>query len=1020
MTAFWFALVAAAAADPVGTVGGVVFSPDGAPLAGVEVRAAEQVTRTDASGAWHLALPPGEVAVEIGAASTRIEHVPVVAGQTTELLVTVGPPAHVSLEAPPATAAASTRTGPPGRLTGRVVDPASGAPLSTVRVFVRGSDVSVTTGEDGTFSLTLPEGPWDLSLVRPGYATGAVTATVVADGEVSVAVTMEKTGLQLSDFTISAPRIVGGTASVLDERREASTVSDILGAEQMSKSGDSDAASALKRVTGLTVIGGKYVYVRGLGDRYSATLLNGSSLPSPEPEKRVVPLDIFPSSLIEQVVIQKTFSPDRPAEFGGGVVEVITRSVPEKPLFNLGVSGTYASGTTFGDGRVGAAGPTDWLGFGARHRALPAELDAASEDEAIKPAGRFSEGGYTPEELEALGELLPNRWGLSSRALPPDFGATLNAGGRVRFGDLSLGGLVGAVYQNGWDVDDGVRSVYASGADGLVESRRTTFTSTENEVRLGGALALGAEWKDVVKVTSTTLLNRTSVATGLRYDADDPTGSSDTRTERSAWVEQQLLFEQLAAEVDLGVVKVEGRYATAVASRLEPDRREWSYLRTEEGAYVLSQRGSWSDIQYLALQELMRDGGVDVTVPLPWPREGTALKLGGLRASRERASGTRRFGFQFHGTEGLDLGAPIEDLVVPDNIGEEGEGDGGYLQIEENTINSDDYSAGQELYAAYGMADVVWTERLRSMAGVRFERSVQSVTTFEQFDTTKAPVVADLGASDWLPAGMLTYAIGPKAEPDRMLLRAGYGRTLSRPEFRELTEVQYYDYRTGRTLYGNPDLHRATIENVDARWEWYPREGESLSAGAFFKYFDHPIESVVAVSAVSGSVGTFANATSATNVGAEFDARQRLDRIHPLLSDVYVSGNVSIIASQVDLSDTEGNQTSDRRPLQGQSPWVVNAQISYENPDLRTAVSLLYNAFGPRIVDVGTSGIPDTYEMPVHRLDLVWSQGIGKHWTTRVKGSNLLDWPAIQKVGDNISESTRAGWAASLGLTWQP
>lgn len=1022
MIGTWLLVLSTAfAAEPTGVVEGILFSAAGAPITGVEVRVGGEATRTDEFGAWHLTSPVGEVVVEIGS-GTRIELVPVVAGQTTEVLVTLHDGrASVTLEGPVAAPVATAiPSGPPGVLVGKVTNPASGAPLSGVRAFVRGSELSATTDEEGAFRLTMPQGKWDLSFVRPGYATESAAVEVVADGEVSVAVTLEKTGLQLSDLTITAPRIVGGTASVLDERRDASTVSDILGAEQMSKSGDSDAASALKRVTGLTVIGGKYVYVRGLGDRYSATLLNGSSLPSPEPEKRVVPLDIFPTSLVEQVIIQKTFSPDKPAEFGGGIVEVITRSVPEKPIFNIGISGAYASGGTFGKGLVGPQGETDWVGFGTDSRQLPPALAAASEEEAIKAAGRFSDGGYTPEEIESFGEMIPNRWGLSTKELPPDFGATINAGGRLRFGDFSLGGLVGGVFANGWDIDDGVRSVFASGANGLVESKRTTFTSTENTVRLGGALALGAEWKDIVKLTSTTLLNRTSVATGLRYDADDPTGLNDTRSERSSWVEQQLVFEQVGAKIDLPFMLVEGRFATALATRLEPDRREWTYNLTEDGTYVLSQRGSWSDIQFLELDDSMIDGGLDLTFPLPWPREGTSIKVGGLRATRARTSGTRRFGYQFNGTEGLDLGGKIEDLMVAENIGQESDDDLGYLQLEENTINSDDYTAGQEIYSAYAMGDAVLTGRFRALGGLRFERSVQTVTTFEQFDTEKEPVIADLGASDFLPAATLTYAIGPKKNTDQMLVRAGYGRTLSRPEFRELTEVQYYDYRTGRTLYGNPELRRAIIENVDARWEWYPRDGESVSVGAFFKYFDQPIESVVAVSAVSGSVGTFANATSATNVGTEIDFRQSLDRFHPALADFYFSGNVAIIASEVDLSGTDGNQTSEQRPLQGQSPWVVNAQISYENPDIRTSVSLLYNAFGPRIVDVGTSGIPDTYEMPVHRLDAVWTQGLGKHFQTRVKLANVLDWPSVQMIGDNVSEETRDGWSAGLALTWTP
>ena len=213
-----------------------------------------------------------------------------------------------------------------------------------------------------------------------------------------------------------------------------------------------------------------------------------------------------------------------------------------------------------------------------------------------------------------------------------------------------------------------------------------------------------------------------------------------------------------------------------------------------------------------------------------------------------------------------------------------------------------------------------------------------------------------------------------------MLVRVGYGRTLSRPEFRELSQVAYYDYRSGRLLYGNPDLERATIENLRRSLGVVPRDGESVSAGVFYKYFDHPIESVVAVSAVSGSVATFANATSATNFGVELDLRRRLD-----VANLTAAANTSFVASRVNLSDTEGNRTLEKRPLQGQSPWVVNAQLSWDDLDRRRSVALLYNVFGPRIVDVGTSGIPDTYEMPVHRVDVA-SQGIGPHWSVGRRG----------------------------------
>jgi outer membrane receptor protein involved in Fe transport len=1002
-----------------GEIVGVLFRADGTPVAGARVSVLSEQTVTDEGGAWRLELAPGVVAVKLevaGLQPAEIGSVPVVEGRTTELLVTVGAgEPRVSLEVPPESAVASELpSGPPGELSGVVLDRDGGRPLGGVRLFVRGSDLEVTTDTSGRFVLQLPAGTWDISAVRAGYGTETRPVEVVAHEQRTVSLELVKAGLLLEELTVKAPRITGGTASLLDERQDSSTVSDVLGAEQMSRSGDSDAASALRRVTGLTVIGGKYVYVRGLGDRYSATLLNGSTLPSPEPERRVVPLDLFPTSLIEAVVIQKTFSPDRPAEFGGGVVEVRTRSIPQEPVLSITLSGSWIAGTTLAEAQLGDRGPTDWLGLGRAHRALPQELAKASEEQAIKAGGIFSEEGYSADELERFGELLPNRWGLAPRGLPPDFGVTMSAGGRVPVGSVELGALAGLVFSNGWNISDGYQALYSQGAEGLEQKRKTTFTETQNRVRLGGALALGLEGEGG-SVQSTTLLMRNSAATALIYDADDPTGSNDTHNTRISWEEQQLLFQQLSAEARLGVLTLEGRYAGALASRHEPDRRDTTYLATEDGL-VLSQRGSWSEIMYTELGDTTHDGALDATLAVG----EASLKTGGRLVLRDRTSTTRRFGFQFQGSEGIDLTAPVEQVIVPDNIGAEGPDDPGYLELEENTTSSDDYSAEQQLTAGYLMGDVPWSRRITTLLGARVERSTQRVSTFELFDTHQTPVQAELTTTDVLPAATVTFGLGPAEEPQRMLVRVGYGRTLSRPEFRELSQVAFYDYRSGRLLYGNPDLERATIENLDARWEWYPRAGESLSAGVFYKYFDHPIESVIAVSAVSGSVGTFANATSARNFGAELDFRQRLDILHEALAPLSISANTSFIASRVDLSGTEGNQTSQERPLQGQSPWVVNAQLAWEDPERRRNVALLYNVFGPRIVDVGTSGIPDTYDRPVHRVDFVASQGLGPHWSVRLRGANLLDWPIQRRVGDEISEETRDGWSAGLALTWTP
>jgi len=874
------------------------------------------------------------------------------------------------------------------------------------------------TDEAGQFLLEVPAGVHTLWAEADGFAPTALRDQPLSAGvTLEVAFQLEETSVPGADIVVTA-NASGGVATVLAERREAPVVTDVVGSTQMARSGDSDAAAAVKRVTGLTVVDGKYVYVRGLGDRYAATTLNGAALPSPEPEKRVVPLDLFPTAILDAVTIQKSVSADAPAEFGGGVVQLRTRGLPADSVFSVGLSGAWVGGTTLADGYVADRGPTDWLGFGRRFRAMPASV--ADSGQALKAAGMFSESGYTPEELEAFGEAFPNHWGFTPRTLPPDMGANLAAGHRWSLGSVDVGVLGAAVYSNAWDLEETTRRVYATNSDDALEVKRiTTYTDTQNTVRLGGALVAGLEWGSGGTLLSTTLLNRNSVGDAVTWDVDDPTSTSDTRNYRVDWVEQSMVLEQLRAAGEVGPVEVDAQYTFAFARGDEPDRREWTYNLTDQG-YYLSQLGSWNEILYTALHDRTDDVRLDLGLPFTmWGGEGR-LDAGMDLLTRTRASSTRRFSYEFRGAEGIDTSLPVGEVLTPENIGATETGDPGWFQVGEVTSTTDDYTAWQRIQAGYLSANLPWHTRFRTIVGARIEAARQAVSTFETFEAETPSVLAELDDLDVLPAANLAVGIGAADTPDRMLVRAGYGRTVSRPEFRELSEVPYYDYQTGRLNFGNPALERARIDNLDLRWEWYPSPTESLSFGGFYKHFDHPIESVVAVSAVSGSVGTFANATSATDLGLEADLRHGLGFVGPALAEAYVAANVAVIASSVDLSDTEGNQTSTERPLQGQSPWVVNLQLGWDHDRTGTSATVLYNAAGPRITEVGTSGIPDTYALPVHRLDLVWAQSLGSDWKLRLKGSNLLDWPVRERTGDQIARESRAGWAASVGLSWSP
>ncbi len=908
-----------------------------------------------------------------------------------------------------------------GRITGVVLDsdqkPVAGA---EVRV-IGGVDISVT-GPDGRYTLDLPPGDYVLDPTAVGLDPYEYPDARVVEGK-PTEVTVRMVGLgkgNVAVVEVYPPETVGAITAALEERKESASVAEVMGQEQMVKSGDSTAAAALTRATGLTIVDGRFAYVRGMGDRYSATLLNGSGLPSPEPEKRVVPLDLFPTAIIDTMTVQKSFSPDMPAEFGGGMVDVRTRRMPVAPLFSLQLNGTWRGGVTLEEGNVGPAGPTDFLGFGQDFRQLPDEVASASSEGVLKPAGRFSEGGYTKEDLVAFGEALPEHWQWDTKEIPPNFGLSTSAGRRWSLGSLDLGGLVGLVYDNSWDLDEGWRNVYSVDGEELVLKKTTTYTETSNNVRLGGGVTLGAEWTGGQYVQSTTLVSHSGSAKAATWLSDDAAGDDDTQNYRTGWVERQLFYEQVGAHLILGPVVTDARYAYSVAEGQEPDQREWTY-NVIDGAEFLATGGSWNEVRYISLVDSAHDGRLDLTLPFLAFGGEQKVAIGGQVVQRDRAASTRRYEYDFVGLDGFDLESPIAEVVTAENIGPADDADAGYLEFIENTGSTDDYSANQQIFAGYAMAELQPLRRLRTLLGARVESSTQAVETAELFSTdTEATVKAELSTIDVLPAATFTVGLGPEDEPDMVQLRAGYGRTVSRPELRELSVAAFYDYRSQRLLFGNPDLQRATIENVDVRLEWYPADGESLSVGGFFKYLDHPIESVVAVSAVSGSAGTFANATSAVVAGGELDVRKGMTFLPGAAQYLYVAANGALIHSEVDLSETEGDQTSDTRPLQGQSPWVVNAQLGWDHEPTGTSVSFLYNVFGPRITDVGSSGIPDTWEEPVHRLDLLASQELGRAFKVRVKATNLLDWPSRSTTGDQVAEESYDGWSVGAALSWAP
>lgn len=971
-------LATAAPADGKGTVIIYLVDRSGLPVPGARIRElGATICETDGEGTCILQLDSGAVVLDITKSGfpEQVLRVEVVPGRSIEIIAryTQDGGEVVDLESPSGNAVGTSTITETGRIEGLVVG-ADGKSVEGARVFVRGYPFDARTDAQGRFVLeAVPATTLDLTLIHPDHGTtNRDGLKVEADATLSIEVTLEKAAGFSQEFIITIPKLEGGAVAVLEERRDSSSVADLLGADQISKSGDSDAASALQRVTGVTLVDGRYVFVRGLGERYSTTLLDGSTLPSPDPEKRIVPLDLFPSSILGSIVVQKTFSPDLPGEFGGGTVNLRTREVPEDFLLKVSVSGSYLTGTTFTKAVNYEGTSTDFLGFGAGGRAIPDGL-----------AEILSEGKIGNAPDPALVRQLNQDFSLKPQDVPPDLGLGLDIGGTLDLFGKKLGILGGLTYGNSYFAKESEFNSWGSGLDPKLVVR---LLELQQSINLGGLLVLAYDLSEKDRLRFTGSLNRMAEKSARLQTGF--TSENETRLNRLRWIEQMLVTTQLRGEhEDMfgSELRMDWRYMFSFATRDEPDRRSVAYAfekqRSEDalskGFFKLDVGDILNQRFYSDLLDFNHDVGLDAQHPFTFFGDvESKLKVGLAGLHKTRSVHLRRLTYQDVGDDLPNL--PPDQIFNDDTIGE-------IFALQEDTLRDDNYDASQLVLAGYALGDIGFTESLRLLLGARAEQSSQSVRTFDPgADRSEEPnQESELSAFDILPAATLTWEFAQD-----MQIRVAGSRTLSRPNFRELSPAVFRDLGGTVEYKGNPELERTNITNADLRFEWYPSPGESFSVSLFYKYFEKPVEQTAAAGSVTRF--TYQNIDEATNLGGEIESRIEFGFLHPELADLYFAGNLTLVYSEINNKD-RGVLTSESRPLARQSPWVVNAQLGYDAPDAGLNLSLLYNVFGARIWAVGTQGNLDIYEQPFDRLDFVASYQFLERFKLQFKAKNLLN-----------------------------
>ena len=962
----------------------------------------------------------------------------------------------------PALASAQT-----GTLAGTVVDGDFGGGLPGASVLVVETGTGDAADLDGNYEVDLAPGTYSVRYSFTGYASQLVENVEVAAGErVEINVTLSP-GQELEEVVVEAEEIIAtnSEAGLLRVRAKAAQVSDAVSAEAISNSGASDAGDAMERVTGASVQGGRYVYVRGLGDRYANTQLNGATLPTADPDRRSVQFDLFPAGLLENIVTLKTFTADKPGNFSGGLVDISTKSFPEAFSLRFSASGSVDSQTQFTDEFLTYdGGGTDWLGIDDGSRALP---DVVADPDVVVPNFRDTRrDAELAAELDEISRAFVRPIDVERSTAPVNQSYAVSLGDQTPVGSGALGYIVGLNYgRSASYYGDGTTarySVSSTGADGSValtpdlivaDSRGTT------DVTWGGIANLAYRTGGSTELSLNTLYTRGGESQARFQIGRLPEifdEADDLFINRSIfYVERELASGQLRGRHLLGALNGAELSWLGSLSRSaldEPDLRFFGNTRSGETPedYRFATRIADVQLQQRFFRET-REGlsglQADLAVPFRLFGRRSQLKVGGRYDRTDRDAGERRFSIETNNREPVLLEAGPDGYGDADGFVEQlgiiGTDDrtgapvfGNYVTEVRNAFTlGNSYDGYLDVAGAFAQVEVAPVERLRVILGARYETTRQGITTLDLDEEATAEAGEDvyvggrIAADDVLPSLNVVYALA-----DGMNLRAAATQTLARPTFLEFSPGCRQSFALAELVCGNASLDRSLISNGDLRWEWFTGPGEVLAVSGYAKRIDNPIE--LAIINTNGQL-VYRNVDQARIYGLEAEARQRLGtllrRAGGLLDRFSLGLNASLVRSYISIDEAELEQrraldptAPDTRALQGQSPYIVNADLAYDDPGRGTHLGAYVNVFGRRLSQVSALSLPDVYEEPSPQLDVVASQEVFGDFALKLSLKNVLGADFSQVYDADVDGEPAVyqrydrGTSISLGLSYTP